>query len=152
MNGAMTKDSNQNNELLDYAWKHFSAIAEQRIKTFNFYVILLAASIGATLTIFEKLKEPDLLIVCGSANIVIALIFFLIDQRGRRLIQIPKDALIEIETSKGWNFFTRDVKETALPLNRFVSFTVAFRIAFLAQTAFGVWVLVRACALTHRLC
>jgi len=34
---------------MDYAMKHFLFIADQRIKTFNFYVILLAASGGATI-------------------------------------------------------------------------------------------------------
>ena len=148
----MTDDSDQNNELLDYAWKHFSNISEQRIKTFNFYVILLAASIGATLTIFEKLGQPDLLIVFGVANILIALIFFLIDQRSRRLVQIPKDVLAKIEISKGWKLFTRDDEEMTLFWNRIASYTVAFRITFLGQAAFGAWVLFRACALAHRLC
>jgi hypothetical protein len=36
-------------ERFDYYWKHFSLIADQRVKTFNFYVIVVGFTLVATI-------------------------------------------------------------------------------------------------------
>ena len=73
-----------------------------------------------------------------------AVVFFLIDQRSRRLVQIPKDVLLKFEEDKGWQLFARDVQEMNLARNRIFSYTAAFRLAFLIQFLFGFWIFVLA--------
>src|SRR5437016_6271276 len=120
-------------ELLDYAWRHFKIIADQRLQTFSFYIILLAASGGGTLTVYERINKFWLIIACGVMHVTFSIVFFLIDQRSWRLARIPKDVLSEIEEANGWRLFRRDADEMSSRWNRIMSYTTAFRLAFFCQ-------------------
>ena len=126
---------------LDYAMKHFVFIADQRIKTFNYYAILLAASGGATITVVEKITSIGL-IICGALHLLIALMFFMIDKRNMRLLKIAKDGLVFVESSEPWppelRLATRDGEESQSKAGRFFRYRTAFNIAFAAQAVLGI--------------
>jgi hypothetical protein len=48
-------DTELQKELREYAWKYFSLHAEQRLKTFHFFVILATVLVGAISTIAKEL-------------------------------------------------------------------------------------------------
>jgi len=86
-------------ERLDYAWKHFALIADQRMKAFNFYLLVLLASFGGTIGLIQKsLPRHDFCLI-GFVHISVAIIFWSIDSRSYRMLQIAIDALTEIEES-----------------------------------------------------
>jgi len=86
-------------ERLDYAWKHFALIADQRMKAFNFYLLVLLASFGGTIGLIQKsLPRHDFCLI-GFVHISVAIIFWSIDSRSCRMLQIAIDALTEIEES-----------------------------------------------------
>ena len=127
-------------DYFDYAWKHFTVIADQRLKTFNFYIIIVGASVAATASAYKNDKPFWLLLVCGALQVVCALIFFLIDQRSLRLINGPKKILASMEEEAGWELFRADIAGQRRFRNKISSYTFAFRIAFAAQCAFGLLV------------
>lgn len=130
---------------MDYAMKHFSFIADQRVKTFNFYIIILAASTGATITASQRINQPAAFVATGVFHVFFAFIFWMIDKRSRRLLLIAKDGLRTIEESESWpsdcRLAVRDHQELAGFKNWFFSFTMAFRITFLGQFLFGLLVI-----------
>ena len=131
-------------DYFEYAWKHFTVIAEQRLKTFNFYIIIVAASIAATVAAVEKTKAFWLIFSCGVLHIVCAAVFFLIDERSRRLINIPKQRLIIFEEQNEWELFRKDTTLQKGWWNKVASYTAAFRAAFLSQAIFGGWMVIMA--------
>jgi hypothetical protein len=131
-------------DYFDYAWKHFTLIADQRLKTFNFYIIIVAAFTAATVAGFDKANHFWLMVACGLLHVVCSAVFFLIDERSRRLVNTPKQALIAIEADNGWELFQRDVLLQSACWNKITSYTGAFRLAFVAQCLFGLMVVILA--------
>ena len=84
---------------LDYAMKHFSFIADQRMKAFNFYIILFAASIAATMSAMDRLPKKTGFVTCGIIHILVAGVFFIMDQRSRRLVKLSLKAVRRIEAA-----------------------------------------------------
>jgi hypothetical protein len=131
-------------DYFEYAWKHFTVIADQRLKTFNFYIIIVAASIAATVAAVEKTKSYGLMLACGLMHPVCALVFFLVDERSRRLVNIPKEKLMQFEDKNGWELFRKDITMQEGCWNKLTSYTAAFRVAFFFQTVFGGWIVIMA--------
>jgi hypothetical protein len=128
----------------DYAWKHFSFLADQRLKTFNYYIVLLAASMAGNIAVFDKMLKPKPVIAFGIWHIFIGLMFLLVDLRNRELIEGPRKSLRYFEKHKSWRGpkpMSDDYKRMAR-MRGGVSHTFAFRLTFLVQMAFGVGVLV----------
>lgn len=127
-------------ERLDYAWKHFALLADQRIKNFNFYVLVLLAAFGGTITSMPlRLPETDYRMI-GMMNIFAALIFWALEARSCRLLDIPIAALLEIERSPAFEGKAKlllNDQTTKTRLQRAISYRGAFRAAFLAQIIFG---------------
>lgn len=90
-------------ERFDYAWKHFALIADQRVKTFHFYVIVLAGSFAWTLPLLNDatMRTQDFFGL-GVIHAVIAYSFFMIDRRGCELLDIATRALVEFESSSAF--------------------------------------------------
>lgn len=139
----VTESSITDKERLDYAWKHFALVADQRIKTFNFYIIILAAAVSGTISAMSPKVSlsPEQFRLMGVAHMLIALVFFLIDLRGCRILAIVSDALAEIEESPAF----RDCKKLILEDRfrnkqgtwQFISYRWSFGITFAAQFLFG---------------
>lgn len=140
--------------LLEYAMKHFSFVAEQRMKSFNFYAILFAAAIAATIGTMDKLPKVGGFISCGAVHLLIAAVFFMMDQRSRRLVRLSLHAVRLIEASDDWpdaaRLAHRDADEMTHWKNRLISFTGAFNIVFLTQALVGVGIIICGICFIHR--
>ena len=125
----------------EYVLKLFLYHADQRIKSFNFYILLLIATIGGTITIFEKLSCTSAILSVGIFNVVIAAIFYVVDVRSKRLVEISRNALVQFESLAEWVNYPspmRDEGAKQVGVRRFVSLTFAFRLTFVIHALFGV--------------
>jgi len=129
-------------ERLDYAWKHFALIADQRVKTFNFYIILLLAAFSATISVMKIGTPRHIFCLIGCGHMFIAGIFALIDFRGCRMLAIATDALKEIESSPAFEGVSKlmmeDKKRNKHGFMYGVSYRAAFGLTFFAQALFGL--------------
>ena len=137
------KTSITDKERLDYAWKHFALIADQRMKTFNFYVIILAGSFtGTVAALMREGAHHRTFCLIGTAHLLIAVIFAVIDERSCRILRISADALAAIEQSPAFAGQSLLIQEDRIRnkkgLRYLISYRSAFRAAFFAQLAFGV--------------
>jgi len=96
-----TKKANEPNELdklqFDYAWKWFCFHADQRIKMFNYMLIvfgiIVAGIVNASRNGTHASAIAFLCIVAG----VMSLIFILLDRRNRDLVWLGEDVLMDLE-------------------------------------------------------
>lgn len=94
-------------EMRDYAWQYFALHADQRIKTFNFFLILVAVILGGLLAFVKDAKLPPLGGVPGGLLLIIlSWVFWKLDTRNRELIHHAEEALRTIEA---------DIPETESP-------------------------------------
>ena len=133
-------------ERFEYAWKHFDFIADQRIRTFNFYIILLAASLGATLTIYEKMPKLPALLACAAWHIFTSGIFFVFDLRSYKLLEGPRKALMWFESQSDWEGPKLVTDDYNRKERKILTFTVAARLTFIAQFITGIGILICAFA------
>jgi hypothetical protein len=82
----------------DYAWKWFNFHADQRIKMFNFMLIVFGIFATAIVTALDKprLSREITVGLCVIAG-VLALIFSRLDRRNRDLLWLGEDVLVELE-------------------------------------------------------
>jgi hypothetical protein len=88
-------EESQKNRLRKYAWDYFVYHAEQRIKTFNLYLIIVAILIGGFGTVIIKTKEEYLpwLSIFGFLLVIFSVAFALLDKRNRELVRNGEAAL-----------------------------------------------------------
>jgi|tagenome__1003787_1003787.scaffolds.fasta_scaffold20947726_2 hypothetical protein len=86
-------------ELRDYSWKYFSYHADQRLKSFNFFLLFLTAAIAGLLSHSEHLENPGFWIGGGFSLLILTFLFWKLDRRHRTLIHIAEDALRVLESS-----------------------------------------------------
>lgn len=137
------KSSITDKERLDYAWKHFALIADQRMKTFNFYVIILAGTFtGTVAALMRDGIHRRTFCLIGTAHLLISVIFALIDIRSCRILRISADALAAIERSPAFAGQPLLIEEDRIRnkkgVRHFISYRWAFLLAFAAQFVFGV--------------
>lgn len=111
--------------LRTYAWSYFAFHAEQRMKTFHFYLLLVAAMISAFISLraraqpFPRLEAA----LCFLATFV-SLAFYLLERRNRELVRNGEAALRHLDEKENHDgaateavhplrLFERDDKETA---------------------------------------
>lgn len=80
-----------------YAFEHFKYHADQRIKVFNFFILLSIFIDGAVLTAYEKSLPYISISIMGALIYLTVIIFKILDDRSRSLIDISKKALIKLE-------------------------------------------------------
>ena len=117
-------DKDQIKEMRDYAWKYFSLHADQRVKTFNFFLILAAFALGGVLTAIKDPGHP--LGVAAIAFLLggMTIVFYKLDCRNKDLVRHGEAALARLERESGFedeeskphvfNIFTRERHETDL--------------------------------------
>lgn len=129
---------------LDHAWRYFALHAEQRTTVFNFF----AAAAGLTLSglvAATSSKPGELGLVAGLGAMLLALVFWKLDQRVAQLTKCAEQVLVEIERQ----IFTSEqqtlVRSENLPVNISVlpfsgtwSYGRAFRILFAGVAAAGL--------------
>ena len=123
-------------ESRDLVWEHFKFNADQRLKAFNFFVLLSIFADGGVFTAIEQDLNSKLLLLLGLFTALLAVVFWLIDGRSRQLILITLPALKEIESEfpESWRLFALD----AAKQGSIVRYTVAIRILLVAQLCFGI--------------
>lgn len=142
----MTKE--ELNIYRDYGWNYFSLHAEQRLKTFHFFIALSAVIYGAIFTILKDLNNGMYIIPVVMLQTFLSFIFWKLDQRNRELIKHAENTLkfIEKSTAKDddeiLNLFSTE-EENTIRKNEtriYCSYSRCFNLVFLA---FGVggWVI-----------
>ncbi|MRW89240.1 hypothetical protein GJ699_04520 [Duganella sp. FT80W] len=124
----------------DQLWDHFKFNADQRIKAFNFFVILSGFVNGGVLTAYDKHYSPYIFIAAGLFIVLLAIIFWIVDKRSRGLTELAKPGLLayEKQTNKSdkYSIFLQD------KTNKFklISYTFAFTVLYISQGIFGLGV------------
>jgi hypothetical protein len=86
------------NRAWDYSWNYFSVHAEQRLKTFNFYLILSAAIAAVVATMCrttQLMPAGGVLLLCSFP--LLGLIFWRLDVRNRELVKHGEAAIKHLE-------------------------------------------------------
>jgi hypothetical protein len=122
----------------DLVWDHFKFNAEQRLRGFNFFVLLSIFADGGVFTALEKGLSPRLVVLLGLFVTLLAFVFWLVDTRSCQLLNITIPALKEIETEfpESFRLFAID----AIKRGTFVRYTFAIRALLSAQLLFGIGV------------
>jgi hypothetical protein len=124
----------------EFIWDHFKFNAEQRLKGFNFFVLLSIFADGGVFTAIEKNLNPVLLTVLGVFTVNLATVFGLVDARSQQLLRLTIPALKELEKD-----FRPESQLFALNAEKqgtFIRYTFAFRVLLGCQLFFGIGVFV----------
>lgn len=121
-----------------FVWEHFKFNADQRLKGFNFFVLLSIFADGGVFTALEKGLEPVLLVVLGFFIVMLSIVFWLVDTRSQRLLELTIPALKEFEVSFGPS--SRLFSIDAGTRGNIVRYSTAIRILLLSQFFFGLGV------------
>ena len=87
--------------LRDYAWKQFSYSADQRMRCFNYFVLLIAALTTGTCAIASKADNDGIMWPLGIFVWIVASLFERLDKRNQQLVAISRYALMAIERVEG---------------------------------------------------
>lgn len=90
-------DKDEIKEMRDYAWKYFSLHADQRIKTFNFYLVLATFAVGGMLTIVNVAGHAWVVALISFILAFLSWIFYNLDCRNKQLVKHGEDALKRLE-------------------------------------------------------
>ena len=124
----------------DYLWHHFAFNAEQRLKAFNFFVVFSVFANGGVFAAVEKSSHGIVFILVGGFVAVLSIVFAVIDVRSQGLLKLAVPGLLEYEKrfAEHSRLFARDAQRQA----GLIRYTVAFRVLFAMQFAFGAGVVV----------
>lgn len=119
-------------------WDHFKFNADQRLKGFNFFILLSIFADGGVLTALDKKFDPNLIVLLGLFTLVLAIVFWLVDSRSRNLLQLTIPALRDMEVAfpEKYRLFAID----AMQQGKIVRYTFAIRVLLFCQFAFGLGV------------
>ena len=84
-------------DVKDYLWDHFKFNAEQRLKAFNFFVVLSVFANGGVFAAYEKGLEPVAFVLIGALLIALSVVFLVIDVRSKELINLSLPGLKSYE-------------------------------------------------------
>jgi hypothetical protein len=88
-------------ELRDHAWSYFALHADQRLKTFHFYLILVTVIFGAAVTIANNEKGFRLIGLLALLLSFLSFVFWKLDKRNIQLIENGEEAIILTEDESG---------------------------------------------------
>ena len=94
----------------EFVWAHFKLNAEQRLRGFNFFVVLAIFADGGVLAALQRGFSPGLLILLGAFTVLLAQVFWLVDARSRQLLELTITALKEMEAEfpESYRLFAAD--------------------------------------------
>ena len=131
-----------------FAWDYFAFHAQQRQTVFNFFIILYGASVAAFAATIDKPTASKLHFVIGCVLVISSFLFWRLDERSRRLIQIAEAALKEIEvrlavrTGLAWlTILTRSDNKIGGWSAKLESFTQIYRLAFVVAGCSGIGII-----------
>jgi len=85
------------NETRDYAWKYFALHADQRLRAFNFYLLIVAVVLGGLLAYLKDARSPAYAAPAGMLLTVLSYIFWRLDIRSQEFIKHAEEVLQAIE-------------------------------------------------------
>lgn len=125
----------------DYYWKHFALIADQRVKTFNFYIIVILATLAGTIQTLKPSTPRLTLLLIGCGHILCVFVFGMIEWRGRAIVRIAKAALRDFEASPafgdGYKPMTQDGRGEGKGPYGLITYGNAFQLVFWVHLIFG---------------
>ncbi|MDZ4289149.1 MAG: hypothetical protein U0984_14380, partial [Prosthecobacter sp.] len=129
--------------LYDFALRHFLFVGEQRLKVFNFYIIILAASVAAGITAFNSEKTSTLAsLAIGVFYMLTAVVFAIIEHRNISFLDIGSSTLRRLEAMpnfpKEGRIFSRSAHGRSQSWRRFFTFRWAFKMTYTAHFLVGV--------------
>jgi hypothetical protein len=77
----------------EHAWGYFSMHAEQRLRTFHFFIILETTLTAAGFVAAKDEKIPAVLVLSGLLMLLFALVFWKLDKRTRGMIKVAEESL-----------------------------------------------------------
>ena len=131
-------------ELRDYAWKYFDRHAEQRLKTFNFYLLLCGGFIAGIVTVLGRQEFG----AAGALAILFSFVSFVfckLEVRNRHLTKHSEEALKTLEDELSLpdepggmphrcKLFRREEAEMSkkrrFPRGTYFSYTTCFKLIF----------------------
>lgn len=133
-----------------FAWNYFAFHAQQRQTVFNFFVVLIGASLAAFAATIDKPAAAKLHTVIGCVLMISSFLFWRLDERSRRLVQLAEASLKEIEVrltdraGLAWlNILARSDKKIGGLCKKVESFTQIYRVVFLLVGLSGLGIVLR---------
>ncbi|WP_218699244.1 hypothetical protein [Acinetobacter harbinensis] len=135
-----------NQTLLDHSWKYFEIHSDQRIKLFNFYLVIMAASGSALAYIIQHKNHSALGVFLGLFLVFVSFIFWKLDQRTSFLVKQAENILKNLEkeySTKYFLFSNEDVNFSSQNTNANIftkkySYRILFNATFLFTGLLGV--------------
>ncbi|WHI44484.1 MULTISPECIES: hypothetical protein [unclassified Microbulbifer] len=121
-----------------YLCDHYRFAADQRLKVFNFFVVLTMFVEGGIFTAMEKDFHPLILALLGGSVVILVTVFWLMDIRSRQLIKLAVPALKTLEM--GFPEEARIFSNDAIRRGDLARYTFAFRVLLVGQLFFGLGV------------
>jgi len=84
-----------------YVWNYWLYHSDQRIKTFNLFILFVSVIVTGALAFVKDSKGPFFLIPFGLLIIFLCWVFWRLDARSRSLIKHAETYLMKIEDSNG---------------------------------------------------
>ncbi len=81
----------------EYHWNYFSQHADQRLKTFNFYLVFSAILIGAFVNILDDDLQSNSKCVIPFLLCFISFVFWKLDKRTKHMIKNAENAIKSID-------------------------------------------------------
>lgn len=123
-----------------YLCEHYRFNAEQRLKAFNFFVVLSMFVDGGVFTAVEKNFHPLIVMLLGGFVVIVSAVFWVMDLRSRQLLSLAVPGLraMEQQLPEQARVFTRDLNSHS----RFIRYTFAIRALIIGQLICGTAVVV----------
>jgi hypothetical protein len=133
-----------------FAWGYFAFHAQQRQTVFNFFLVVIGASLAAYAATIDKAGAPKLHSVIGCVLLLAAFLFWRLDKRSRHLVKLAEAALKDIEAELAQKTGFSSVKILALADQKSgglfawcESFTQIYRYAFALVGVIGLTIAFR---------
>ena len=133
----------------DYALKYLVMNADQRMKTFHFFIIIFTVLAGSVVAAWAQGKADThrraLSVPCIAVTMISGL-FYVIDLRSQQLIKYGRDGLLKLDelekdAPEELKFFYLDNQRTKLDLNEHgprISYSVAIQSMFAVSAVGGI--------------
>lgn len=79
--------------LREYAWDYFALHADQRIKTFNFFVVFATLLAGGIVGLIKDKGDIRWISLLGFLLFFLSLVFWALDRRNRSLVRNGEEAI-----------------------------------------------------------
>ena len=151
----MVDNRDRHEHLRQYIWNYFQVHADQRLTTFNFYILISTVIATGFLIVIKDM--PMLALILSIMLILLSFVFCKLDRRNRQLIRNAEDGLKyleskdEIDDKKSephiLNIFSYEemqtkefkTKKSMWPWNRIFTYSACFNTIFIIFVILGLF-------------